>query len=679
MKFHCCLLNLFLVCTIVSDCAGQDKNEKFNKITAQDFTMPASPAIDSNTNAIILADAGITTFKGNDKGWVSYVFKRRTRILILNKKAFDLSTVKIRLYTDGTSKEKMDNVTAVTYNLENGAVVPVKMEKADLFADKLDKNYLETKFTLPAVKENSIIEYSYTINSDFVFNIPEWEFQNTNHPCLWSEYEVTIPSLVGYVFTKSGVHPFFIDKAGEGHDNYMIRRQKEGTLSSGDESFTISAQTVKHRWVMKDVPAFYVENYLYSPENYIDKLDFQLSQTYDGQDTHEVKNSWRKVTDDMLKDKDFGLFMTDEQENWWTDKPLGAIIKDNSDQLQQAKQIYYYLADNFTCVNYHSKYVRTSLQDVFKTRKGSVGEINLLLTNFLLRKGIHAAPVVLSTRPYGYNFASYPILGKLDYVICKATIDNKIYYLDASRPQLGFGHLPPDCYNGHARVIDREDSASVYFMADSIREMQTTMVNIVNDPQQKGTMQGSFEQTPGFMESYSLRTAVTAGNSKKYLEGLKSLSGDEMEIVSSGIDSLTHREEKVKVKADFALKSLAANDIIYFNPVLWGDFRSNPFHAAARKYPVEMSYPIRQVYLLNMETPDGFVIDELPKSAKVSFNDGEGYFEYLVQKTENGLQMKTVINMQKAHFEAADYDALRNFFGYVVQKQSEQVIFKRKK
>ncbi len=678
MKKINCLLTVACMLLYAAGFA-QDKNDKFNKITPADFVLPASAAIDSNTNAVILADAGVTTFKGNDKGWVSYLFKRRTRILILNKKAFDLATIKRRLYTDGTSKEKLESITATTYNLENGTVVPVKMEKSDLFTDRIDKNWIEQKFTLPAVKENCIIEYSYSILSDFCFNIPEWQFQNASHPCLWSEYEVTIPSLVQYVFTKRGVHPFYIDKASEGHENYLIRRQQENSMAGVEESFTVSAYTVKHRWAMKDVPAFYVENYLYSPENYIDKIDFQLSHTYDGRDTHDVKNSWRKLTDDMLKDKDFALFMTEEQNNWWLDKPLDGIVKDVSDPLEQAKLIYYHLTDNFTCTDYHSKYIRTSLQDVFKSRKGSVGEINLLLIDLLRRKNIHAAPVVLSTRPSGFNYAGYPILERLDYVICKVIINNKVYYLDASRPHLGFGRLAPDCYNGHARVIDRDDSSSVYFMADSIREMQVTLVNIVNETQEKGVLTGSFEQTPGFMGSYALRNAVSGGNEKKYLEALKTAPVEGMEITDTHIDSLTQREQIVKLKAAFSMKSLTAGDIIYFYPILWGDFLSNPFHAAVRKYPIEMSYPIQQVYLLNMEIPEGFVIDEMPKSAKVSFNDGEGYFEYLVQADGNRIQLKASVVMKKAVFEAADYDALREFFGYVVKKQNEQIVFKRKK
>ncbi|MEO5591262.1 MAG: hypothetical protein ABIR15_20180 [Chitinophagaceae bacterium] len=669
---------LVISITFSTSFAQQKTPVNFSKVSVQDFSIPANPLIDSSTNAIIIADYGITTFKGNNQGWVSYVFKHKTRIKILNKKAFGLATVKVTLYADGDAREKMENFSAVTYNLENNNVIPVKMEKTDLFTNKIDKNHIEQKFTLPGVKENSIIEYSYTINSDFYFNIPEWGFQNIDYPCLWSEYEVTIPSLVGYVFTKRGVHPFYIDKADEGHEAYLIKRNKSDGLSTRDETLSVSANTVKHRWVMKDIPAFYVENYLSSPENYIDKIDFQLSQTFDGETMHPVKNTWAKVTEDMLKDKEFASFITEEDGNGWLDKHLAAIVKNETDQLQQAKNMYYFLSDNFTCTSYHSKYIKTTLQDVFKNHKGNVGEINLLLTDMLLRKNITAAPVVLSTRDYGFNYAAYPVLGRLDYVICKVTINDRVYYLDASRPDMGFGHLPADCYNGHARVIGKEDSASVYFLADSIKEWRTAFVRIINNPDEKKGLQGVYENSLGYMDSYALRELLGKSGQKKYFDDLQAAASDEMQITETRIDSLKNPENPVKIHAAFNIKSLAENDIVYFNPVLWGEFKSNPFSAAVRKYPIEMPYPVNQVYVLNMETPAGFVVDEIPKSSKVSFNGGEGFFEYLVQKDENGIQLRSTINMKKAFYGAEDYDALREFFGYIVKKQSEQIVFKRK-
>src|ERR1700691_1561141 len=149
-----CLPMIIFLCLLQRYCSAQDKSkDQFGKVSPADFTIPANPIIDSNANAVILSDVGSVHFIGNKNSWFSYVYQRQTRIKILNKKAFgDLTTVVIPLYREGENAETVDKITASTYNLENGQVVVTKLEKADLFENRLDKNRFEEKFTLPGVR-----------------------------------------------------------------------------------------------------------------------------------------------------------------------------------------------------------------------------------------------------------------------------------------------------------------------------------------------------------------------------------------------------------------------------------------------------------------------------------------------------------------------------------------------
>src|SRR5674476_244986 len=71
---------------------GQDNAPvNFGKVKIEDFTLNF-PAIDSSSNAVIVLDKGDVSFEGNEKGWFTYVFKRNTRIKIINNKGFDLAT-----------------------------------------------------------------------------------------------------------------------------------------------------------------------------------------------------------------------------------------------------------------------------------------------------------------------------------------------------------------------------------------------------------------------------------------------------------------------------------------------------------------------------------------------------------------------------------------------------------
>src|ERR1700744_2990036 len=137
-----CFTMILCLCLLQHHCSGQDKPKpSFGKVSPADFTLPNSPIIDSNTSAVILSDIGSVHFIGNNHSWFSYVYKRQTRIKILNKKAFEsLATVIIHLYKSGDNAEKVDNLLASTYNLENGQVVETKLDKNDVFEDRLDKN-----------------------------------------------------------------------------------------------------------------------------------------------------------------------------------------------------------------------------------------------------------------------------------------------------------------------------------------------------------------------------------------------------------------------------------------------------------------------------------------------------------------------------------------------------------
>jgi hypothetical protein len=78
-----------------------------------------------------------------------------------------------------------------------------------------------------------------------------------------------------------------------------------------------------------------------------------------------------------------------------------------------------------------------------------------------------------------------------------------------------------------------------------------------------------------------------------------------------------------------------------------------------------------------MDIPAGYQVDELPKSARVAYNENEGQFEYLFQKGESNLQMRVHLKLNKAFFPVDEYGTLRDFFAFVVKKESEQVVFKK--
>ncbi len=193
-----------LCLTTLRNFAQEKSKIKFGKVTAEDFKQKVY-AVDSAANAIVIADIGSTEMVGNTKGGFSLEFKKFKRVHILNKNGYDIANVEIGIYTNGSAEENLKSLKAVTYNLENGKVVETKLEtKSGVFKDKINKNLVVKKFTFPNIKEGSIIEYEYKLESDFIFNLQPWDFQGS-YPCLWSEYNVSMPEFYYYVTLIAGL------------------------------------------------------------------------------------------------------------------------------------------------------------------------------------------------------------------------------------------------------------------------------------------------------------------------------------------------------------------------------------------------------------------------------------------------------------------------------------------
>jgi hypothetical protein len=81
-----------------------------------------------------------------------------------------------------------------------------------------------------------------------------------------------------------------------------------------------------------------------------------------------------------------------------------------------------------------------------------------------------------------------------------------------------------------------------------------------------------------------------------------------------------------------------------------------------------------------MEIPEGYVVDELPKSMVVKMNEAEeGMFEYRISQSGNSISFRTRVQMKRAYYDPDEYEMLREFFNLIVSKQSEQIVFKKKK
>ncbi|MGH2552785.1 MAG: transglutaminase domain-containing protein [Chitinophagaceae bacterium] len=651
--------------------SAQGKNRiKFGDVSEKDFAVKIYP-VDSNANAVVIADIGSGQIEGNSKGWFSVVNKHFKRVHILNKKGFDIADVSISLYTNGTDEEKLDRLKAVTYNLENGKITETKLEnKSGLFEDKMDKNWKVKKFTFPNVKEGSIIEFEYATTSDFISYLDPWEFQG-DYPRLWSEYTLTVPSFFYYVFFKQGFLRFDIDERKDGNTTFNVT-VPGGTGAS--EHITVNAGITDYHWVIKNVPALKEENYTSTIDNHIQKIEFQLVERREPLTFFKYIESWPQVAKGMMESEYFGLQL--DKENNWLKEICAPLVKDISDEKEKAIKIFNYVRDNFSCTDHSRRFMDQPLKNILKNHKGSVAEINLMLIAMLKYVSINADPVLLSTRSHGYAYPVYPIMSQYNYVIGRAVIGDKTYYLDASEPLMGFGRLPLRCYNGYARLINKAAEA-IELNSDGVSEVKQTTIFIINN--ESGNMIGSLQQTPGYYESNHLRERIKEKGRDQLIKDIEKDFGTEIVISNFQLDSLEKPDFELGLHYDFDVKN-EKEDIIYLNPLFGEANKENLFKSAERHYPVEMPFTWDETINLQMEVPYGYIVDELPKSLIVKLNEqDDGIFEYRISQSGENISLRSRTRFKRSTFMPEEYETLREFFNLIVNKQSEQIVFKKKK
>lgn len=200
---------------------------KFGDVSVDDLKM-TTYAQDSSAEAVVLGDFGESKLEYNKtKESFQVMFERTRRLKILRKEGLEWANLNIPLYHNTSDEEKLTNLKAVTYNLENAKIVETKAKSESILKEKADDNLNLVKVTWPNVKVGSIIEVTYRVTSDFIFNFQDWDFQETI-PTAWSEYRVTIPEYFNY------------EKYVQGYVGLAINESK---TSSGSITITSSGES----------------------------------------------------------------------------------------------------------------------------------------------------------------------------------------------------------------------------------------------------------------------------------------------------------------------------------------------------------------------------------------------------------------------------------------------------
>ncbi|WAC02080.1 DUF3857 domain-containing protein [Lacinutrix neustonica] len=200
---------------------------------------------DSTANAVVLYEYGNSYIEDTS---FDLIFNKKVKLKILNRKGFDKATISIFLYKNNSKKERVEDIIATTYNNDNGENTQTKLTKDQIFEERYNDNYTIVKFTMPNVKEGSVITYSYKVISPFIYKYKSWRFQE-DIPKLYSEYKTSIPANYEYNIKLVGELKLIINESDI----------KKKCVDGGNGAY---AGCSLARYAIKDIPAFIDEDHM---------------------------------------------------------------------------------------------------------------------------------------------------------------------------------------------------------------------------------------------------------------------------------------------------------------------------------------------------------------------------------------------------------------------------------
>ena len=683
-------LPLLLAAALIPALAAHAQTEpiKFGKPDPKDFT--SAPFVgDSAAAAVVLCDYGNTSFRLNGSSF-QLVTNRTTRIKILRKAGYDAATVEVPLYHRGTDEEKLAGLRGTTYNLVNGQVVRTKLDGSNTFTENRTANEQVRKFTMPDVRQGSVIEYTYSVTSDFLFNFQDWTFQR-EYPVRWSEYRAAIPEYFDYKMLMQGYHPLAVNTHEENSGQYTLHTEggfndngaslnnpNGGSGHTAASNEVITAHLTNYHWAMKDVPAFREEPYMTTADDYLDRIDFELAgEHFPGQGYHNVAGTWAKIDMELLADDNFGLQL--DRGNFLKEQLAGFATKypDVATRTAAVRQVVL-AAVRYNGTNHYA--TTGSLRKAYDAHLGTAADVNLLLIAALRDAGLTAHPVLLSTRSHGRINQSLPLLERFNYVVALVPLaDGKDLLVDATEPLLPCGVLPARCLNQTGRLIMKNSAEGRWVdLTPSQHHVHYQQVALTLDAQ--GGLSGKVHEEHGGYGGVDARKKLARLGEKKYLVDLTTPHSGWTVPKLAVLD----RENVAKpLGLDYEFTQPADDDTtpgtLYLSPLREFASEQNPFRHDDRLFPVDFGAVQDETTIVTLNLPAGYELAEMPKAAVVELPDGGGRFLYSVTAVTPGVvQLVSRVSLRKPVYAAEEYLHLREFYRLMLAKQGEKLVIKKK-
>jgi hypothetical protein len=627
---------------IVNLCAAQTTLPEFGEITAAEKALTEC-SFDKEADAVVIFDEASADH--NDQ--YNLIFNRRTRLKILKPRGNRHGDIAIR-YIHKDDIEYINNIEAYTCNYtHNGTVADIKkVPTAAIYRQKINERLSVVKIAMPDVQPGSIIEYKYTTTAKNYNYLEDWYFQG-ELPVMHSQFSLVV--MPNYEF------------AYRVHKNEQLPIDIKQEKGSG-----------RIRFEMNNIAGLRDEPFMDAEKDYLQHIEFQLSGyqgTFGG--TTRYMTTWAEVTRELLMNPNFGIQLNKNipvGEEWMNK------IKAMSPPFERMAAIYNFVYKSIGWNGMGGIGSTNGVKETWEKKKGSSGDINLLLINLLKDAGLEVYPLLVSERGHGKVNPEYPFIDQFNKVMAYVLIDDKKYVLDAAGPYTPPFMIPFAVINTNAFVVNRKKGGIIALTETAKKDKNFVSIHAQIDD--NGAMTGEADIQSN---EYARLTRMRAWERDKdrfrenyfitYQAGLKmdSLIMHNLENDSMPLEQQFH----------FSLPPTVSGDYKLVNLNLFTGIAKNPFISDIRFTNID--YGCLQSYTVveTIELPASLKVESLPKNIRMIMPDTSITLSRLLEVKNNMIMVRYSIVTTRSVFTADEYDYVKDFYKKMAEIMNEQVVLKK--
>lgn len=530
--------------------------------------------------------------------------------------------------------ESIKELVAQVSYLENGERKVYQLTDDNIKLVDVGGGYLEYRIVFPRVLKGSILEYKYIKADRVYYSLEGWVFQG-EHPKLRTKYTFEVPDFLQYQL---------IVAAGRVKDAMSMSPKKD-----------------RFFWEIRNVPSFKVEPYISSPTDYLERVEGFLSVDRT-QNPTVLYSTWEKLGDQIIDKKEFQSYLKGTS---YKNFGLKEDIFIDSSKEKIARNIYEFVSENFeeepTLYALPSK----TVSELLKTKKGNHLDLSLLLISALKEREIKGELILINKlSPFlrSYLIPS-PNLDQFSASLVKVQIGDSEWFLDPTDSKLPFGLLPLE------KLVEKG------FL---ISPGQSNLIPLAHQYQSGTELEvGLGIDSIGQLE-FRQHLKVTDLTVLAVVESLKAPEDRDAEAegpqpYSVSFEDHFRKDRYLVSKYNLPIRQ-EENGVVLLEPFSFSLFSTNPFAEDIRLYDIEFGFPMSEKMKFAFEVPEGYLIDEVPPSAKLELEKDGLWFDYQVLQKGQQVVINSELRISQASHPSKRYGELKRFFELVSKSLSYPVV-----